>query len=220
MRITVVYLGGSRTQAGCDREAIDVEKGTTVADVAALVGKRHPQLAPLLESVRWARNYEFAASTESLSDGDEIALLPPVAGGASRVELTEDRLDPAAIIERVASPEVGATVIFVGTVRNHARGKSVSRIEYEAYQPMAERQLERIAEACCADRPSCDVSIAHRHGDLPVGEISVVITATAPHRSDAFDACRDALERIKVDVPIWKKEHAVDGETWVGWGGG
>ncbi len=220
MRITVVYLGGSRTQAGCDRETIDVDNNTTIAGVAALVRERHPRLAPLLESVRWARNYEFAEAGESLSDGDEIALLPPVAGGAPRVELTEDRIDPAAIIGRVASPEVGATVVFVGTVRNHARGKNVSRIQYEAYQPMAVRQLERIAEACCADRPGCDMSIAHRHGDLPVGEISVVIAAAAPHRSDAFDACRDALERIKVDVPIWKKEHAADGETWAGWGGG
>jgi molybdopterin synthase catalytic subunit len=221
MRISVVYLGGSRSQAGRDRETVELRAGATVGDVAAWVASERPALAPLLESVRWAVNFEFAGLDERLSDGDEVGLLPPVAGGAPRAEITTEPIDPSRVIARVAHPDAGATVVFVGTVRRHARGKRVAQIAYEAYEPMAQRQLERIATACGdGDGGGVEVAITHRHGTLFVGEASVVIAASAAHREEAFAACREALEQIKADVPIWKREGTEEGEVWVGWGGG
>jgi molybdopterin synthase catalytic subunit len=218
MRITVVYLGGSRVQAGCERESLELTQGATVARTAALVAARHPRLAPLLAAVRWARNYELAAADETLAEGDELALLPPVAGGAPRAVVTAEPLDADAVIARVAGPDAGAVVVFLGTVRNHSQGKSIVRLEYEAYEPMATRQLERIATEGAP--PGARLAIAHRTGTLPPGTTSVVVAAAAPHREEAFAACRAAIERIKTDVPIWKKEVAEGGEAWVGWGGG
>ncbi|HET6343723.1 MAG TPA: molybdenum cofactor biosynthesis protein MoaE [Myxococcota bacterium] len=220
MRIDIRYLGGSRATAGRDHEPAELPEGATVADVAAWIVHRHPALGSRLDAVRWARNWEFVEPTAPLDDGDEIALLPPVAGGVPRAWLTAAPLDADAVARAVASPTCGATVLFVGTVRDHNEGAAVSGMHYEAYEPMAGRQLERIAMACSAAHPGADVAIAHRHGSLAVGDTSVVIAAAAPHRDAAFAACRDALERIKRDVPIWKREARADGETWVGWGGG
>jgi molybdopterin synthase catalytic subunit/molybdopterin converting factor small subunit len=220
MRIDIRYLGGSRATAGCDREPAELPDGATVADVAAWVARRHPGLGDRLDAVRWARNWEFVEVASPVADGDEVAVLPPVAGGAPHAWLTDASLDPAAVARAVASPTCGATVLFVGTVRDHNDGAVVTSLHYEAYEPMAERQLERIAAACNAAHPGAHVAIAHRHGSLAVGDISVVIAAAAPHRDAAFAACREALERIKRDVPIWKRETRVGGDTWVGWGGG
>lgn len=220
MRIRVVYLGGSRGQTGCSSEIANLEAGSTVADVATWVAQRHPRLAPLLPNVRWARNHEFAEGSEAVHDDDEVAVLPPVAGGAPVAHLTEHALEPQEILQRVAGDDAGATVLFVGTVRNHSRGKDVSHLHYEAYQPMAQKQLERIAQTSGSDHGDARVYIAHRYGELRVGDISVVIAAASAHRDAAFAACRTAIERIKVDVPIWKQEFTTDGEHWVGWGGG
>lgn len=220
MRVTVAYLGGSRGQAGRDRETLELDAGATVGDVAARTAAEYPDLAPLLDSVRWAVNFEFAGTDRQLRDGDEVGLLPPVAGGAPRAEVTGEPLDPLRVLDRVARPDAGATVVFVGTVRNNARGRTVTQIAYEAYEPMAQRQLERIAAACGNAREGVEVAITHRRGTLSVGEASVVIAASAPHRKAAFDACQEALEHIKVDVPIWKREETDEGEVWVGWGGG
>ncbi len=207
-------------QAGTSREQIEVAAGAAVRDVARWVGERHPRLAPLLGSVRWARNFEMATLDDSLKDGDEVGLLPPVAGGAPRAELRETPLAIDEVVNRVAGPDTGASVLFVGTVRNQSHGREVARIVYEAYAPMAAQQLERIAAECESAHPGARVAIAHRHGELEVGEVTLVIAAAAPHREAAFAACRLAIESIKKDVAIWKKEILNDGETWVGWGGG
>jgi molybdopterin synthase catalytic subunit len=134
--------------------------------------------------------------------------------------LTTEPLDPAALEAAVASAEVGATVVFVGSVRRQSHGHVVDRIEYQAYEPMASRQLERIAEEIVASTGVTDLRILHRHGSLAVGELTIVIAAAAPHRAEAFEACRAAIERVKVDVPIWKREVGADGAFWDGWGGG
>lgn len=220
IEITVVYLGGSRDESGCGREAMAFAAGSTIADVVKAVGEKHPRLAPRLAHVRWARNFEFAAADDAIAAGDEIALLPPVCGGAPRGVLTADPLDPAAVEAAVASPEVGATVVFVGSVRRQSHGHVVERIEYTAYEPMASRQLERIADEILAATGVTDLRILHRHGTLAVGELTIVIAASSPHRAQAFDACRAAIERVKVDVPIWKRELGPDGAFWHGWGGG
>jgi molybdopterin synthase catalytic subunit/molybdopterin converting factor small subunit len=220
IEITVAYLGGSRDDAGCARETLRVPAGTTVAEVALLVAELHPGLAPRLGHVRWARNFEFVETGVAVAAGDELGVLPPVCGGAPRAYLTTERVDAQEVAASVASPEVGATVLFVGTVRRQSHGRTVERIDYQAYEPMASRQLERIADAAVAESGATDVRIVHRHGSLALGEVTIVIAAAAPHREQAFGACRAALEKVKHDVPIWKREYTTDGAFWEAWGGG
>lgn len=220
IHIKVLYLGGSRAEAGCREEPLQVPRGTTVRQLATLVGERHPKLERWLGSCRWSVNFEFAGDESTLKPGDEVGLLPPVAGGAPRAVLTDQTIDPAALLPESTDHSCGATVLFVGTVRDHARGKAVVRLEYEAYEGMAVRQLEIIIDQCQSAHEGVRLRIAHRHGSLAIGDVSVAISASSPHRQQAFAACRMAIERIKEDVPIWKHEFAADGETWVGWGGG
>ncbi len=218
--IKLVYLGGSRADTGCAEEIVRLPAGATIADAARQAVALHPRLAPRLASVRWARNFEFAEPHEPLRSGDEVALLPPVCGGAPRARLTREPILAGGLLDEVHTPEVGATALFGGTVRRHSHGREVERIDYEAYEPMATRQLERIALAVAQEHGASDVLIVHRHGTIVVGEVSVAIAAAAVHRDEAFRACRAAIERIKHDVPIWKREVTSDGEHWEGWGGG
>ncbi len=220
IEITISYLGGSRADTGCTQEKLSLPASSTVRDAVAVVAKKHPRLEPRLASVRWARNFEFAGLDDRLSAGDELGLLPPVCGGAPRAILTREVIDPAGLLRQVHDDETGATSLFIGTVRRHSHGREVSRIEYEAYQPMAERQLERIAGDAMREAGAREVLIAHRHGTILLGEVSVAIAAAAVHREEAFKACRLAIERIKHDVPIWKREVTTSGEHWEGWGGG
>jgi MoaE-MoaD fusion protein len=219
IRVTVAYLGGSRDEAGCSRESLALPLGSTVADAAQRVAELHKELGTRLPYVRWARNCEFAALETPLSDGDELGLLPPVCGGMPRGFLTRDRVDPGAVAAAVSSPDIGATVMFIGTVRRESHGRIVERIEYEAYEPMASRQLELIAEQVRTEIGAHDLRIVHRHGSVALGEVAVVIAATAAHREQAFAACRAAIERIKIDVPIWKRELTAEGGCWAGYGG-
>lgn len=218
--VMVVYLGGSRTQTGCAREKVNVVLPGSVADVVRRVAELHPTLEPLLGSVRWARNHSLVALDAAIADGDEIALLPPVAGGASRARVVSEPLDVGAILAEAQADDCGALVNFVGTVRNHSRGKAVSQITYEAYEPMATQQLDAIAVECEQHFPGARIVVVHRQGVLQVGDVAIVIAVASPHRDAAFDACRAMLERIKIDVPIWKHEVSEDGASWVGWGGG
>lgn len=218
MQIEVIYLGGSRSETGCSREALEVPADATVGDAVSAVFARHPALAAWQNRVRWACNFEFVPLTAKLRANDELALLPPVCGGAPRACLTTEPLEPQKVATQVAGPGVGATVLFVGTVRDHHHGADIEAITYEAYSPMAERQLDRIAHAHSID--GVEVAIVHRHGHLQVGEASVVIAAASAHRAEAFAACRAVLEAIKADVPIYKREYGTQGESWVGWGGG
>jgi molybdopterin synthase catalytic subunit/molybdopterin converting factor small subunit len=220
VRITVVYLGGSRVQSGCAREVVEVGSGATVADIARAVLERHPALVPLAGNVRWARNHAITSLEESVQDADEIALLPPVAGGNAKARVTDQPLDVTAAIEAVRSPGAGAIVTFVGTVRDNHKGKHVRQITYEAYEPMATRELDRLCVELEREHVGVRLFVAHRHGVLPVGEMAIVIAASSAHREAAFVATRSLLERIKTDVPIWKNELTEDGESWVGWGGG
>ena len=220
MEIKVVYLGGSRVQAGCAEETVNIPQGATIAQTATHLGEIHPNLAPLLGSVRFAINFEFASNQEVLNEGDELGLLPPVQGGAPKTLCTDSPLDPEMVRSWVKNDRAGATTSFVGTVRNHSRGESVTRLEYEAYVPMVEHQLEKICDECEAIAEKTRVAIAHRYGNLQVGDISVVIAVSSAHRVAAFEACRKAIELIKTDVPIWKREITSSGESWVGWGGG
>jgi len=220
MDITVVYLGGSRVESGCSSEVLNINHpAPTLQTVIDEIKERHPKLIARLQTVRWAINFEFSNLETELQPNDEIALIPPVQGGNHRTLLTNNPIPPQAFVPR-ATEEHGATAFFVGTVRNHNQGNTVSRLVYEAYMPMAAQQLEKIAASLETKYPKSQVSIWHRIGELSVGEVSVVIQVNTPHRDDAFKASREAIEQIKVDVPIWKREESPDGETWLGWGGG
>jgi len=221
INIRVLYWGGIRAQTGCAKEEITLAAGATVADAAATIGERHKALQAHFGSVRWALDLEFVDDDTALVDGAELALIPPVQGGApERVLVSEAPIDIARVQAEVTSPEAGACVLFTGTVRNHSRGERVDHLEYEAYVPMVERQLAKIIACCEQDNDGVAVAIAHRYGSLEIGDISVAIAAASAHRAEAFAASRQAIELIKTDVPIWKREIGAAGQQWVGWGGG
>jgi len=217
MKVEVLFFAAARERAGTDREA-DELSGGTVGELSQLLAQRHPELAPLLPRLRFAVNRAFVRGDHALKEGDEVALIPPVAGGAGRCAVTDRPLEPAAVVGLVQAPERGAIVTFTGTVRSDSHGRRVRRLEYEAYAAMAVAKLEEIAGEAEAQWPGVRVAIHHRVGVLQIGEAAVVIAAAAPHRQEAFRACEHAIERLKQDVPLWKKEVYEDGAEWVGLG--
>ena len=174
-----------------------------------------PSLARYRGRMLVALNQERAPLATPLSDGDEVALLPPVSGGSERVWIDSAPLSLDALLREVMSPAMGGVVTFTGVVRNRARGESIDHLEYEAYAPMAEKELRKIADAVHERWPHVRIAMAHRVGRLEVGDAAVMIAAAAPHRAEAFEACRFAIDRLKASVPIWKKEFATTGAYWV-----
>ena len=217
MKVEVLFFAAARERAGTDRESLEVPE-PTVGSLSRLLAERHPDLAPLLPRLRFAVNRAFVREDHVLAEGDEVALIPPVAGGSGLCAVVERSLDADAVLRLVLAPERGGAVTFVGTVRADSHGKKVRRLEYEAYAAMALEKLEAIASEAEAQWPGTRIAIHHRVGVLEVGEAAVVIAAAAPHRKEAFRACEQALERLKQDVPIWKKEVFEDGAQWVGLG--
>ena len=215
MRIRIRLFGAAREAAGTKELELTLAPGARVSDLRALVVRQHPGLAPLDARLRVSVNHELALSDATLADGDEVALLPPVSGGAGTCTLSGAPLDVGAVVARVTGPGVGGIVTFVGAVRDSARGRSIRHLEYEAYPEMAEREMQRVADEAAERFPGSRVAMAHRTGHLEIGEIAVVVVAAAPHRAEAFAACRFAIDALKERVPIWKKEVATDGEYWV-----
>jgi len=208
-----------REQAGAESEQVEVPEGSTVADVYAALRRSHPALEPDRESVRPALNQEFTDWSAEVSDGDEVALIPPVSGGAHVVgvlfEVTTEPLDARRVEQAVSHPGAGALCTFTGIVRDNSRGRSVTHLEYEAFVEMATEQMRRIADEVGERWPEARVAMAHRTGRLAVGEPSVVVSASSPHRAEAIAACKWGIDRLKESVPIWKKEHAADGTFWI-----
>ena len=208
-----------RELAGTDSENVEVRAGATVADVYNALRKSHPGLDVSSESVRAAVNQEFADWDVVVSDGDEVAFIPPVSGGAHAVgvlfELTTDPLDPRRLEAAVAHKGAGAICTFIGVVRDTSRGRSVTHLEYEAYGEMATAEMRKIAGEIAEKWPEARVAMAHRTGRLEIGEASVVVSVSCPHRAEAIDACRWGIDRLKESVPIWKKEYAADGTYWI-----
>jgi molybdopterin synthase catalytic subunit len=217
MAITVLYFAGARDAAGAARETLAAAPAT-VADLRRALAAAHPRLGRILERCRIAVDQEFAEDAAAIRDGAEVAVVPPVSGGSPRrFAVVERPLALAEVVDAVASPASGGLVTFTGVVRDATRGKRVVRLEYEAYPGMAERKLEEIGGAVAAEH-GADVAIVHRVGVLLPGEAAVVIACAAPHRTAAFRACEACIERLKKDVPIWKREVYEDGSEWVGLG--
>jgi len=198
-----------RERAGWSQRAVSLPEQATVADVwpALGLGEEPPGLA-------YAVNRDYADRTAPLAGGDEVAVIPPVSGGAFRVQ--REPLDLEAVVGQVRTPAAGAIATFVGTTREQSRGRTVTHLEYDAYPEMAEREMARIAEQVRARHDVLEVAIAHRVGHVPLGEASVVIAVSAAHRGPAMDACREAIDTLKQTVPVWKKEVFEGGEEWIG----
>jgi molybdopterin converting factor subunit 1 len=208
-----------REQAGTDSESVEVPSGSTVADVYDAVRKLHPELEASRSVVRAALNQEFVDWDAAVVDGDEVAFIPPVSGGAHGAgvlfELTARPLDARRMEMAVAHKGAGAICTFTGVVRDSSRGRSVTHLEYEAYGEMATAQMRRIADGIAERWPEARVAMAHRTGLLEIGEPSVVVSVSSPHRAEAIAACKWGIDRLKESVPIWKKEHAADGTYWI-----
>jgi MoaE-MoaD fusion protein len=215
--ITARLFARLREQAGTECEQVDLA-GSTVEDVYLALRDRHPELEANLALIRPARNQDFADWSERVADGDEVAFIPPVSGGSGNtalIELTAEPLDPRRLEAAVAHPSAGAICTFTGVVRDSSRGESVTHLEYEAYAGMAERQMAAIVDEIARRWPEARVAMAHRTGTLEIGEASVVVTVSCPHRAEAIAACRWGIDRLKESVPIWKKEFARSGAVWI-----
>jgi MoaE-MoaD fusion protein len=219
MKVRVVLFAKPRELVGQPQVDLALPAGATPADAWGQLSSRY-DLGPLPRSFRCAVNSEYAGWDDPLKDGDELAVIPPVSGGAvgerrDLVAIREDPLDPSGIADRIRSTTDGALVIFEGVVRAESRGKSVRALVYEAYGSMAQRQMEQLGEEARRRWAVSDLAIVHRTGTLRVGETSVVIAVAAPHRGDAFDACEWLIDELKRTVPIWKKEIYTEGEAWI-----
>jgi molybdopterin synthase catalytic subunit len=219
VRVEVLYFAVLRERLRTDAESLDLPAPATVKQARATLAERHPEIAPLLPQVRSAVNRQMVGDDHPLRDGDELALIPPVAGGAPRkIAVLPTPLSLDEVVACVQAPTQGGIVTFTGTVRRQGQQPNVARLDYEAYVPMAEEVLGAIATEIEREWPGTLVAIHHRTGTLAVGDLAVVIAASAPHRAEAFDACRAAIERLKERAPIWKKEIGDDGSTWIGLG--
>jgi molybdopterin synthase catalytic subunit len=214
--VTVLYFAVAREAAGTGSESL-AGAPATVGALRVLLAERHPGLARVLPRCRLAVNQEFVGDGDPVPEGAEVAVIPPVSGGSGRFRVVDRPLDLAEVVDAVAGPERGGLVTFRGDVRGESHGKRVLRLEYEAYGPMAERKLAEIGRAV-GEEHGAVLSIVHRVGVLSPGEAAVVIAAAAPHRAPAFRACEAAIERLKRDAPIWKREVYEDGSEWVGMG--
>jgi molybdopterin synthase catalytic subunit/molybdopterin converting factor small subunit len=209
MRVTVRLFAGLRERAG--RARVELEDVARVDDVWQALG-----LGDEPNGLLYAVNREYAERSRELADGDEVALIPPVSGGSVRI--VSEPLDVAAAVAEVEDDGAGAIASFVGTVRRSSRGRDVTYLEYEAYEEMAEPMLERLAAELIERHGLTAAAIHHRVGRVEIGDASVVIAISAPHRHAALEACREAIDTLKETIPLWKKEVYMDGEEWVGRG--
>jgi molybdopterin synthase catalytic subunit/molybdopterin converting factor small subunit len=206
--VTVRLFAGLRERAGWSERELEAKR---VADIWPALG-----LGEEPHGLLYAVNRAYAERERELADGDEVALIPPVSGGTLRV--TQEPLSLEVVVAEVADERAGAVATFTGTVRRESRDRTVNYLEYEAYAEMAEAVIAQLAADLGGRYDLCAIAIHHRIGRVEIGEASVVIAVSAPHRRDALGACRDAIDTLKQTVPLWKKEVYEGGEEWIGRG--
>ncbi|HEU4390691.1 MAG TPA: molybdenum cofactor biosynthesis protein MoaE [Blastocatellia bacterium] len=215
--VTILLFGRARELAGSQSVQIIVPKPATVESAFDVLRRAHPKLGDMERSLLFAINEEYASRTDSLSDGDCLAVLPPVSGGSGNdvIVITREPIDIIGLRAQLLTGEAGAVVIFDGVARNNTKGRRTLYLEYEGYAEMALRTMAQIAGEVHERWPISRVGIIHRLGRIEISESSVVIVVTSPHRKAAFEACHYAIDRLKKIVPIWKKEYFADGAVWV-----
>jgi molybdopterin synthase catalytic subunit/molybdopterin converting factor small subunit len=215
MKIRLLAFASAGDALGAGELELDLPEGSRVADLRSRLAADYPLLSPLWPRLAVAVDGRLAAGEQVLVDGSEVALLPPISGGTeeAKAELVDEPIEVDAVLGRVRGPGRGAVVLFLGTVRDHHVGRSVEKLTYSAYRSMARHVLARIAADLERATPDLRVVIVHRLGEVPAGEASVAIAVASPHRATAYAASRTALERLKTEAPIWKKEHYTTGEV-------
>jgi molybdopterin synthase catalytic subunit len=226
MQINVRLFAGLRERAGVKSLAVTVPEGAAVADVIEAANRAAGGALSMSGKIMYALNREYVETTAEVHDGDELALIPPVSGGApiqtglpegfQNVIITEEPLDPKPYIDYVTTDEDGAVVTFLGVTRDNNDGRTVEYLEYEAYRPMADEQMQAVIAEMKAKWEIGRVAVAHRTGRVDIGETSMVLAVGAPHRRPAFEAALYFVDRLKEVVPIWKKEVFRGGEVWIG----
>lgn len=225
MRARVLFFGMLKEIVGQASEDAEFPEGADLRAVFECYAARFPKLRQMAASIVVARNQEFAALSTRVAEGDEVAFLPPVSGGSDapfEIEdnghyfaLTCESIDTRSLVARVQTGAEGAVVTFEGTVRNNTKGRPTLCLDYDCYEPMALKMMAQIGREIAASYAVTRVAMVHRLGRMMVGETSVAVIVAAPHRKPAFDAALEGINQLKKRVPIWKKEHFVDGEVWV-----
>ncbi len=220
----VLFFGVLKEIVGTAEESLEIEPHSTLASLFEAYSQRFETLRGKRPSILFARNREFTTPDAVLADDDEVAFLPPVSGGSEPViqgidghlfAITRDPIDSHQLARRLQEPQDGAVVVFEGVVRNNTKGRPTLYLEYECYEQMALEQMARIGREIAAQFAIDRIGVVHRLGRLQIGEASVAVVATAPHRKAAFEAALEAINRLKREVPIWKKEFFRDGAIWV-----
>lgn len=217
MKIQVLFFGAARDAADANQLELSLDAPATVASAFRKLVESFPALERFGRSLLFAVNQEYATQDTLLNENDELAVFPPVSGGATHdfSELTTETIDVGAVARRVVLPECGATVTLDGYAREWTKGKRTLYLVYEAYEPMALTEMQRLGVEAHKQFEIAHIGIVHRTGRVDIGETSVVIAVSAPHRHAAFQACEWAIKELKRTVPIWKKEIYADGEEWV-----
>jgi molybdopterin converting factor subunit 1 len=226
VRVKVLFFGMLKDIAGRSEDHIEVAAGERLGEVFERYARQFPRMEQMASSIVLACNQQFCDPSTAVADGDEIAFLPPVSGGAGTFThevseercffaLTRDPIDAAAIAHRLLHGEDGAVVNFEGVVRNNTKGRATRYLDYECYEPMAIEVMAGIGREIAVALPIGRIAMVHRLGRMNIGETSVAVIVTAPHRKPAFEAALEGINRLKRLVPIWKKEYFADGEVWV-----
>ena len=214
MRVRVLFFGMLKELVGKSSDWLDLPDGGLVRDVLEHYRSTAPQMEEALASLAVAVNQEYAGAETPLKADDEVALLPPVSGGAGKALIVRDAIDTRGVVDRIKEGEDGAAVVFEGVVRNQTRGRRTLYLDYEAYEEMALEQMEGLAAQALKQFQVRDIAVVHRLGRLEIGETSVLIVVASAHRAAAFEACRWLIDTLKRTVPIWKKEYFEDGAVW------
>ncbi|MGH9611481.1 MAG: molybdenum cofactor biosynthesis protein [Bryobacteraceae bacterium] len=229
MFVRVLFFGVLKDIAGRPEDTLELPDGATIASVFEHYAERYPRLRQAAPSIVFARNRQFSDRGTPVMPGDEVAFLPPVSGGAAGLysaksgdpvqgtffALTREPIDTSALGRQILRGEDGALVNFEGVVRNNTNGRSTRFLDYECYEPMALQVMANIGKEIAQRHAIGRIAMVHRLGRMEVGETSVAVLVTAPHRKPAFEAALEGINRLKKLVPIWKKEHFADGEVWV-----